>query len=201
MVPDYVFDKTWQEANFVIPDNFDIRSELRDKLNSFGHYGVMHLPENSKAKATLLARVEAIDAYDAKIPKKKEIKREGMESRKERLAVLSAELIESGEVFPFPGINPEAYEKLKADIERDAEKSGYTPAMFDELVERFKTEGMKITSGKYPESGNVFIVPAQSNNIENDNVFPRQLQMNAVTEKLVALALLRRQVTSFAPRD
>jgi len=50
---------------------------------------------------------------------------------------------------------------------------------------------MKVVLGKYPESGNVFILPAQSDDIVNDNLFPRHLQTNEMMgEKLKKLILL-----------
>lgn len=199
MVPEYVFDKVWQDANFSVPTNDEIRKDLREKLEGFTHYGVMHLSENQKAMDILKARVAAIDAYDAEIPKAKNEKVR-LESRKERIAALSSELIESGETFPFPGIDPEMLLNLKADIARDEEQSGYTMTMFDKLVERFKNEGVKVTLGKYPESGNVFVLPSNSNDIENDNIFPKHLQTSGIKEKLEELVLLKKQVRSFEIR-
>ena len=63
-VPAYIFDKAWQEGNFLIPADKELRIELRRKLEKFSHYGVMWLPENEKIRKLLLSRVAAIDAYD-----------------------------------------------------------------------------------------------------------------------------------------
>lgn len=203
MIPEYVFDKTWQEANFIIPTDDRIREKLRKKLEGFTHYGVIHLLENQKAKAVLLSRIAAIEAYEAKMPKAKEQVSNQIESRRERIDVLSAELIESKETFPFPGIDSEAYLKLKADINGDKDRSLYdiSSPTIDELVERFKNEGMKVTLGDTPEAGNVFIIPAGSADIQSDSLFPKHLQAGEVKNKLEELVLLKRQVKSFAIRS
>ena len=110
-------------------------------------------------------------------------------TRKEKIIALAAELYESGEVFPFTGIDSESYSKTKADEE---EYPGYTTPV-DEIVKRFKSEGMKVVLGKNPQSGNVFVLPAQSDNIEMDSISPRQLQLSEeMNEKLRELILLVR---------
>lgn len=114
-------------------------------------------------------------------------------TKKEKIIALAVEIIESHEVFSFHGLTQEAYSRLKADIARDEVESGYTTAMFDELVERFENEGMKVVLGKNLESGNVFFLPLQSNDIENDSIFPRYLQISeGMNEKLKELILLGR---------
>ena len=106
------------------------------------------------------------------------------ERSKRELITLARELWESGERFPFPGIYPEIYARIKADEE---EYPSYTTPI-DTLIERFKNEGMKVMLGKHPESGNVFILPAQSDDIENDIISPRQLQTSeSMPEKLRTL--------------
>jgi len=99
--------------------------------------------------------------------------------------LLAKEIIERQETFPFPGIDPEAYSKIKVDEEQSP---GYSTPI-DELLERFRNEGMKVVLGKHPESGNVFILPAQSDDIENDNLFPKHLlpgeEMNEKLKKLI----------------
>jgi hypothetical protein len=83
---------------------------------------------------------------------------------------------ESGESFPFPGINPEDYSKMK---ENDDEFPGYTTPI-DEIIERCKKEGIKVCLGREPESGNIFVFPAGSNDIEMDGVEPYQLIIDNV---------------------
>lgn len=99
------------------------------------------------------------------------------------------ELYESGEIFPFAGIDPESYSRMKAGEEEDP---GYTISI-DDLVERFKNEGMKVVLGKNPQSGNVYVLPAQSSNIEMDSISPKQLQLSeGMNETLRELILLVR---------
>jgi len=216
-IPKYLFDKTWLESNFLIPKDKAIREELRQQYVSFSEHKAMDLPENEKTKTKLLAQVAAIDAYDAEIPEAKEIEKDRMESRRERISALSAELIERNEVFPFPGINPEAYLKLKADIAAAEGMSLYdvSSPTLDELIEMFQKEGMRVTLGDSPQAGNVFVVPAGqsdyyqpsrppgvSNMVMQDySLSPKHLQTSGVKEKLEELVLLRRQVRSFAVRN
>ena len=78
---------------------------------------------------------------------------------------------------------------MKASEEED---SGYTTPV-DDLIERFKNEGMKVVLGKNPQSGNVYVLPSESINIEMDSISPRQLQLGEeMNEKLKELILLIR---------
>ncbi|MDO8231654.1 MAG: hypothetical protein Q7T37_00400 [bacterium] len=109
------------------------------------------------------------------------------ELREGWIVALAIEIIESHEVFHFSGLDSDAYAKIKADEE---ESPGYATPI-DELVKRFENEGMKVVLGKNPESGNVFILPLQSDDIENDSVFPKHLQISeGMNEKLKELILL-----------
>ena len=101
----------------------------------------------------------------------------------ERIMAITTELMfgEHPESFPFPGFPPEIYAALKADEE---ELPGYgTPV--DELIERFAREGMKVVLGKNPQSGNVFVMPMESDDIENDAIRPSQLDESSVTDELL----------------
>ena len=110
-------------------------------------------------------------------------------TRKEKIIALAAELHENGEIFPFAGVDPESYLRMKAGEEEDP---GYTTPI-DEIVERLKNEGMKVVLGKNPQSGNVFVLPAQGDNIEMDSISPKQLQLSeGMSEKLRELILLIR---------
>jgi len=103
---------------------------------------------------------------------------------------LAREIIERHESFPFPGLNQKAYIKIRAEQE---EYPGYATPI-DELIERFKTEGMKVVLGKNPESGNVFILPSGSDDIENDNLFPRHLEItDDMDSKLRRLVLANKK--------
>lgn len=110
-------------------------------------------------------------------------------TKKEKIIALAIELGESGEAFPFSGIDPEAYSKMKANEE---EYPGYTTPV-DVLVKRFENEGMKVALGKNPESGNVYILPVDSDDIEMDSISPKQLRIyDEMDEKLKELILLTR---------
>ena len=112
-------------------------------------------------------------------------------TRKEKIISLAKELFESNEVFSFPGIDPESYSRMKA-AEVDTEYPDPTIPI-DERIKRFKNEGMKVVLGKNPQSGNVYVLPAESGNIEMDGISPRQLQLSeGMDEKLKELILLIR---------
>ena len=99
-----------------------------------------------------------------------------------------AERLSHAESFPFTGISQDSYSEIKAT--EDPEYA--TP--IDVLIERFKEHGMKVVLGKYPESGNVFILPADSDNIEEDNVFPHHLKIsNDMESELKKLILANRK--------
>lgn len=70
------------------------------------------------------------------------------------------------ESLDFPGINQKTHKAFK---EIDKKYPGYTSPI-DKLLERFSLEGMKIILGKYPDSGNVFVLPCDSHNIERDSI-------------------------------
>ena len=107
----------------------------------------------------------------------------------ERYVLLATKLAENGEHFPFSGLAPEAYSRIKAE---EAEYPGYTTPI-DELVERCKNEGMKVVLGKHPESGNVWILPAHSEDANQDAIAPRQLLINeTIDERLKNLILMSR---------
>jgi len=106
------------------------------------------------------------------------------EQRLQEFRELLQELHESGEVFPFPGIKPEALASLQAV---DAEFPGYTTPI-DELLVRFEEEGMKILPGDNPDSRDVFIVPAGSDDAGMDSVLPRDLEnVETLDERLQRL--------------
>ena len=103
---------------------------------------------------------------------------------------LAIELSQRPERFLFPGIDDDAYAKIKAGEEEDP---GYATPI-DILLERFVQHGMKIVLGKNPQSGNVFILPGDSNNIEEDSLFPRQLKPhNVVDQKLKKLIVANKK--------
>ena len=111
---------------------------------------------------------------------------ETKEQKKKEYIALAKELSEKREGFPFPGIKPASYLKIKADQE---EYPGYSTPI-DEILEKLKTQGMKIVFGDDPNSGNVFILPLNSDNFD-DNLFPSHLEtpegMNASLKKLIEI--------------
>ncbi len=92
--------------------------------------------------------------------------------------MLASELSSRLEAFPFSGIDVEEYKKMKAT---DEEYPGMTTPT-DEIVARMQKEGVKVVLGKHPESGNVFILPAGSKDIEMDSISPKQLDANNIAE-------------------
>ncbi len=99
---------------------------------------------------------------------------------------LAKELIESGENFPFPEIDSETLSKMKAT---DAEFPGYSTPV-ETLIDRFRSEGIKVIFTQYSESGNICIVPAGGSapTVEDMYIFPRHLLVNeTMNEKLKAL--------------
>lgn len=127
--------------------------------------------------------ISKVETPEEKARKEKEKEREPM---KREIIALAKELVESHKVFPFPGIGSKTYEYIKAD---DAE--GYSRATpIDELLEKFKNEGMKVVFGSDPESGNVFILPSKSDDIESDNIFPKFLLVNETMDERVKKLIL-----------
>lgn len=114
-----------------------------------------------------------------------EVDNDPEKERQERVAKilgLVEKINESSESLPFSGIDPEAYIRIK---KVDNEFPGYTTPI-DEIIERCKKEGIKVVLGKYPESGNVFVLPAGSNDIEMDSIAPRQLTIGTVENEHLA---------------
>lgn len=103
--------------------------------------------------------------------------------REEKLA-LARNMFERGGVFPFPGIDAAAYTKLKATEEPEYA----TP--IDEIIERCTREGVKVVLGNNPGSLDVFILPAGSDDIIRDSLFPRHLNGTVAGESLQKLIKL-----------
>ncbi len=129
------------------------------------------------------------------------------ELRRERITALAIELSESGEIFPFTGMDQESYEKLKAGIEADKDRSDYdiSSPTIDELVERFNHEGMRVVLSRCKDGtygGTVHILPARSFernfgtpdfDIQCENISPKHLQIHeGMNEKLKELISLNK---------
>jgi len=107
-------------------------------------------------------------------------KQDVLVDRLEKEALLDFIEKEKQERIAFPGIDARAYEKIKASEE---EYPGYTTPI-DELIERFKTEGIKVFPQKY-YNGDFYILPGGSDNIEKDGVSPQHFyNSGAVDDKL-----------------
>src|SRR3989344_6809527 len=104
------------------------------------------------------------------------------------VVALAKELIERNESFPFPSIDPDALSKMRAI---DNEFPHYVTPV-DTLLDRCRTEGIRVTFGKYPESGNVYIVPAGENEMGNENMrlLPRHLQVNEMMDRTLRALII-----------
>ena len=105
---------------------------------------------------------------------------------KEKIIALGIELSESGKVFPFPGMNRNEYQEIKAS----EDPFYHTP--IDHLINRMSAEGLKVVLTK---SGvDVLILPLFSDDIVNDSIFPRSLGITVgMDERLEALILLQQE--------
>jgi hypothetical protein len=133
--------------------------------------------------------MEKPKSYPENIVPNQELNTNPEKERQERVSKiieLVGKINESGESLPFPGIDPEAYLKMK---QTDDEFPGYTTPT-DEIINRCKKEGIKVVFGKYPNSGNVFVLPAGSNDIEMDSIAPHQLAIDT-TENEYLIELIR----------
>ena len=100
------------------------------------------------------------------------------ERSKQRIVDLVRELEKGKERFSFSGIDDIGYAELKAS-EEDLPKF---VTSIDELIERFKREGIKVVLGSVPESGNAFILPYGSNDIEKDSIPSRHLKTDGIVD-------------------
>ncbi len=92
---------------------------------------------------------------------------------RDRRIMLVRELTEGNERFPFSGINPHSYTKLKAEEE---DFPGFVTPI-DELIQRFKDEGMKIAFGIDQKTSNVVVIPFGSDDIAYDSIRPKHLNI------------------------
>jgi len=112
---------------------------------------------------------------------------EEKEQRIKKILDLVKKLGESQEVLNFPGIDQGSYLKMKSE---EKILPGYATPI-DELIERFEKEGIKVVLGNHPDSGNVFVLPTGSNDIENDSILIQHLQVDMITnENLRKLVLI-----------
>lgn len=98
---------------------------------------------------------------------------ESKEGKKREYVAVAKELSERQEGYSFPGLDEGAYANLKATEE---EGQGYiTP--IDDVIERFQAEGMKVVFGNDSDSGTVFVLPKNSDDVQGDSIHPRHLRI------------------------
>ena len=105
---------------------------------------------------------------------------------REKIVALGIELSESGELFPFPGMNRNEYQEIK----ENEDPFYHTP--IDHLINRFQAEGLKVVLTKY--GSDVLILPSSSDDIVNDSLFPRSFGITeGMDERLKILILLQQE--------
>lgn len=117
---------------------------------------------------------------------------ESEETRAETIASRKAEIIaaifehskilsELKESLPFTGVDPIVYEDIKRE-EAEFPESAEFSTPIDELIARFKAEGMKVVLAKDPSSPNVTVVPWGSTNYDKDSLLFRHLQVYGMVD-------------------
>ena len=113
------------------------------------------------------------------------ITNESKEFVRQEFLTLGRELSESGKHFPFDfekGISTESYAQLKRD---DAECPGFVTPI-DTLREKFRDGGMRVALSPNPGNLDVFIIPADSGDLEvaleEDSLLPRHLEESIITD-------------------
>lgn len=99
------------------------------------------------------------------------------ESEPDKLT-LARELIDSNETLPFPGLNVESYNRLKAEEE---EYPGLATPI-DEIIKKFEEQGIKIEIGKNPDGSNMFLLPKDSDDVD-DSLRLKHLNLGAIENK------------------
>lgn len=103
------------------------------------------------------------------------------------MIALTMELSKSPEAFPFTGIDPEAYSKMKVDEEPYLDSGHFTP--IDEVIKKFQ-EGMKIVLGKDQDA---YALPLHSNDLQGEGVLLKNLRIDqSIDIRLHQLILLKR---------
>jgi hypothetical protein len=99
---------------------------------------------------------------------------------------LAIELMESNESLSFPGLNTESYNRLKAEEE---EYPGFATPI-DEIIKKCEEQGIKIEIGKNPDGSNMFLLPKDSDDVDDSLRF-KHLNIEAIdNEKLKKIASL-----------
>ena len=94
--------------------------------------------------------------------------------------------MESNESLPFPGLNLESYNTLKSEEE---EYPGFATPI-DEIIRKFQEQGVKIEPGNSPDGANMFLLPKNSNDLDDSLRF-KHLDIDAIeNEQFKKLVLL-----------
>jgi hypothetical protein len=88
----------------------------------------------------------------------------------EKYNLLAEKLSARVESLPFPSLKEDSYWNLKA--ESDTYPDCVTH--IDDLIKRFEEEGIKVVIGP---TKRVYILPFNSDDIRNDSIFPRHLEI------------------------
>jgi hypothetical protein len=109
----------------------------------------------------------------------------------ERTLTLVEKFNRETEVYPFVGIDPEVYKRMKQD---DIDYPGFTTPI-DEILQRLNDEGMKVVTGEgdHLESGNIYVLPASTDDtLEYGTLVEKLLISDGMDSTLRELIELRR---------
>jgi hypothetical protein len=93
------------------------------------------------------------------------------EHKKMEYILLVLKFWDRQESFPFTGIAEKYAQRL--EVERTECANFFSP--LSELCARFRAEGMRLHLGKFPLNGDVYVVPKESTDTQNDCIMPRHL--------------------------
>ena len=122
-----------------------------------------------------------------------EAAKEAKERKLADLLELSIEVSERKEAFPFSGLDPEEYAKIKAT---DEEYPGFSTPV-DEMIAKFEEQGMRLALSTFDsQKGNAYIIPGDmeptQKNIEDWGLKPENFEitndMDESLKKLIEVA-------------
>ncbi|HBC44547.1 MAG: hypothetical protein UX08_C0002G0051 [Candidatus Collierbacteria bacterium GW2011_GWB1_45_35] len=99
------------------------------------------------------------------------------------------------EPIPFSGIDEESLVRLRFT---DSQYPGFSTPI-DKIITRMEQEGIKITFGTHPGSGNVYVLPYLSNDIENDSISPRHLKLSVDMDEVLKSLILANKASQKVP--
>lgn len=125
-----------------------------------------------------------------------EVSNKEQEKAKEARVLQIRELVEKlakeHEVLPYFPMNTEAYNNTKKD-EKDHPEILHFMSPIDDKLKRMQEQGIKIVlSDKNPQSGNVFVLPAESTDILADSIVLKFIDFDdTIPETLKELLALK----------